>query len=151
MNGLGEFCLGDDVVPDFGFTDFVEDFVAHVRVELTYDVLVTSLAEEIYGFIEMFFVDDTGVVGTSDEEDGHVGIMHCPIFLAVGLIHELEQSLKTIKGEDETVAFVGVVGSENGGIANDPGVGIAFVLEALHIAREGEIIDEVAAMFFAFE
>lgn len=138
-------------MPDFGFADFVEDFVAHVRVELTYDVLVTSLAEEIYGFIEMFFVDDTGVVGTSDEEDGHVGIIHCPIFLAVGLIHELEQSFETIKGEDETVALVGVVGGENGGIADDPGVGVTFVPETFHIAGEGEIVDEVAAMFFAFK
>lgn len=44
--------------------------MAHVGVEFAYDVLVASLAEEIYGFIKMLFVDDAGVVGTSDEKDG---------------------------------------------------------------------------------
>lgn len=77
--------------------------------------------------------------------------MQSPTFLAVGLIHELEQSLETIEGEDEAVAFVGVVGGEDGGIADDPGVGIAFVLETFHVAGEGEVVDEVAAMLFAFE
>lgn len=125
--------------------------MAHVGVELAYDILIAPLAEEIYGFIKMLFVDDAGVVGASDEEDGQIGIMQSPTFLAVGLIHELEQSLETIKGEDETVAFVGVVGGEDGGVADNPGVGIAFVLEALHVAGEGKVVDEVAAMFFAFE
>lgn len=87
---FGELCLGDDVAPDFGFADFVEDFVAHVGVEFAYDILIAPLAEEIHGFIKMLFVDDAGVVGASDEEDGQIGIMQGPTFLAVGLVHELE-------------------------------------------------------------
>lgn len=87
---FGELCLGDDVAPDFGFADFVEDFVTHVGVESAYDILIAPLAEEIYGFIKMLFVDDAGVVGASDEEDGQIGIMQSPTLLVVGLIHELK-------------------------------------------------------------
>ncbi len=125
--------------------------MAHVRVEFAGDVLVTSLAQEVHGFIEMLFVDDTGVVGASDEKNWHIGIMHSPIFLAISLVHKLEEGFEAIEREDEAVAFICVVGGENCGVADNPGVGIAFVFEAFHIFGEGEVIDKVATVFFAFE
>ena len=64
--------------------------MAHVGVEFAGDILITSFSEEVYGFIKMFFVDDTGVVGAGDEEDGHVGILHGPALFAVGSVHELK-------------------------------------------------------------
>ena len=120
-------------------------------VEFAGDILIAPLSEEIDGFIKMFFVDDTGVVGAGDEEDGYVGILHGPALFAVGSVHEFKQSFKTIEGEDEAVALVGVVSGKDGGIADDPGVRIAFVLEAFGIFGEGEAIDEMAAVFFTFE
>lgn len=137
--------------------------MAHFWIKFTDDVLVSAGAHKVDRFVEFLMTNNTGVVGTGDEEDWSGGIAQLPIFRAVGALHKAEERDKTIESEDETVALVSVVGGDHGRITNNPSVravvigGVEVVVGlgefggTLVVIAKSKVVDKVAAMTIAAE
>lgn len=160
---LPSFDPVEDIGPDLLFAELVEDFVTHFRVKFCNNILITTGAHKVDGFLKILATNNTRVISASDEENRRSRIPHLPIFWAIGALHEIEERDKTVQSEDEAVALVSVIGGDHGRIADDPGVRAIIVAcvkvavragEAsrfLVIAAESEIVDEFAMVMFALE
>ena len=79
---------GEDVMPDGLLAVFVEDFVAHVRVEPGLYVAVADAAHGPDGVVESASVYQARVVLAGDEKHRHVRVVQLPSRGAVGILHQ---------------------------------------------------------------
>lgn len=131
----------DDVLPDLLLVDFVENFVAHIGIKFTRDVMIAAQTKKVDGFLKIFGTDDARVIGASDKKNRQLWMVKLPARFAVSLIDEGEESLETIERKSETIARVGVIGSNYGRVADNPGIGAGGVGEFFVVAAKSEMID----------